>query len=95
MSKLEHLLRNKIFLYEESWNPTQLPQETVQAPVQNDIHHHVQEMLPEGTEAGCPISQVTQMPGPVCQCCHYISVSLSHLEDQGEKTVIHLNTIIK
>lgn len=46
-------------------------------------------MLPGGIESGRPVPQVAQLPGPVCQGCHHVPVSLSHLQDQGEKAVIH------
>lgn len=43
-------------------------------------------MFPEGIETRRPISKMTKVPRPVCQGCYHISISLSHLEDQGEKT---------
>lgn len=63
--KLSNLRGYKILLHEERGNPTQVPQDVMHAPVEQNVHHYKQELLPDGTVAWLPVLCVAQAPGSV------------------------------
>lgn len=70
---------DKVFLHEEGWDPTELPQDVMMGPIQHDVHQGHPVVFPQRGEARGAVSEPTHAPRPVGQRRDHSWVALSHL----------------